>query len=845
MIEKLFVQILNMSLTGSVVILCVLLARLLLRKAPSIFSYCLWAVVLFRLLCPVSFSSGFSLFGVVGNTNVVQGRMEYISNQPAAMGTDTEDGDTWQNGEKYAGANVGQADNFGTDVIEPSVQEQPAAEKQPATEVKRGMSFWKAAGLVWVLGIAGMVLYSVISLLELKRKLKTAVHAEDNIYQTPLFTPFVIGIFKPCIYLPATLKAEEKDYILLHEQVHIKRGDHIIKIVAFLVLCLHWFNPLVWAAFFLSGKDMEMSCDEAVLRKIGNTVKKEYSASLLSLATGRRIINGVPLAFGEGDTGSRIKNVLRYKKPAAFVLIIALVLCVAVGISLSANPKGGKAAETPTGDEQQMGQTGEQIFYGVVTDLDLEGQTRRVLSIPNVGYVEIPAAEQQTTLAIGDLVKVTLEAEEDLRMQIALQSVTPAKFPVDAKRIEVMGKDFRLQPVEEGWRLTLPCDAVPEMGRVAAGDTLHITEEADGQTQVLDKELLSVLREEDGAKLFTVQLSSEEAERVFKGFGTTVIFSVEKKQEEDIGVVSEDGVISEGSFYVNLRNILKETREADVYNIPDLEVDEKAGKLVFSSDCVFKVNFAIDKIEMEETDFATFADIINDGHAHLATPSLNQPCLLTFRNGVVVEAELSSAYLAYGVSYNTFGPEFWWYDDLVEIAGKDVLTEFYTLQNTIEADIAPGKGMETVEVYTGNIGDGDSGIVFYKDSQGRLLMSDGGHVSRAGWNNIYLGENEEGSYLLNVNIEDRWDYGSYSYYAYRLDGMGGTVPIAGSVFEWGDYYQYDDALFKQWADGLEYYLSHSRLIFSSQEGEIRTEDDGAYKYNYDTLCPAGREDEIG
>jgi beta-lactamase regulating signal transducer with metallopeptidase domain len=153
------------------------------------------------------------------------------------------------------------------------------------------------------MGMAVLLIYSIISLVKLQKRLRHAAHEKDNIYIAEhLDTPFVMGFMRPKIYLPASLSEGEKRCILLHERMHIRRFDHVIKIVSFFVLCLHWFNPLVWIAFLISGKDMEMSCDEAVIKELGGDVKKEYSSSLLALATGRRIIGGSPLAFGEGDT---------------------------------------------------------------------------------------------------------------------------------------------------------------------------------------------------------------------------------------------------------------------------------------------------------------------------------------------------------------------------------------------------------------------------------------------------------------------------------------------------------------------------------------------------------------
>lgn len=188
--------------------------------------------------------------------------------------------------------------------------------------------------------------YSIVSSMSvlvskvLKRHLKNPQLVTQNIYEVEnLKTPFVIGFIKPKIYLPVNLGIEERSYILLHEQTHINRKDHIIKIFAFIILSIHWFNPLVWIAFKLNSTDMELSCDERVLKKMSNDLKKPYATSLLSLAVGRNILNGSPIAFGEGNLKERIKNVLNYKKPKFRILIISIVIVTVVGIGLIANPK--------------------------------------------------------------------------------------------------------------------------------------------------------------------------------------------------------------------------------------------------------------------------------------------------------------------------------------------------------------------------------------------------------------------------------------------------------------------------------------------------------------------------
>lgn len=314
MLEKIFLQILNMSFTASFVIILVLIARLFLKKSPKVLSYALWGVVLFRLICPFSFESMFSLLPVKSN--------------PIPLDIVYEAIPTIDTGIPVINHTVNQSLSAAT----------PAASINP-------LQIWTFIGsTVWLLGIAILLIYSIISLMKLQKYLKNAVHEKDNIYLAEhLDTPFVMGFIRPKIYLPTSLTEEEKRYILLHEQMHIKRFDHVIKLVSFFALCLHWFNPLVWIAFLISGKDMEMSCDEAVVKRLGIDVKKEYSSSLLTLATGRRIIGGSPLAFGEGDTKGRIKNVLNYKKPTLWFVFVALLAVVVLTIGFLSNPKTDKS----------------------------------------------------------------------------------------------------------------------------------------------------------------------------------------------------------------------------------------------------------------------------------------------------------------------------------------------------------------------------------------------------------------------------------------------------------------------------------------------------------------------
>ena len=334
--HRLFPIVCNMSLTASVVILAVLAVRLLLRRAPKVFAYALWAVVLFRLLCPVSVTSAVSLMGALGapaqERTQRTSAVEYVPADIMIRGTAPA---VTQLPQPPLPAETGGA-----------VSDAPA---DTAPAAVPAMSFNEPVFILTLIWLAGMVLllaYSLVSLLRLRRRLVGAVQLEDNIYLADhIPSPFVMGLFRPKIYLPSILTETERGYILRHEQYHLRRRDHLVKFLSFLALCIHWFNPLVWAAFILSGKDMEMSCDEAVVRELGEDIRADYSASLLSLATGRRIVAGMPLAFGEGDTGSRIRNLLNWKRPRPWVMAVCAVVCVGLIALCAANPGGTDAAD--------------------------------------------------------------------------------------------------------------------------------------------------------------------------------------------------------------------------------------------------------------------------------------------------------------------------------------------------------------------------------------------------------------------------------------------------------------------------------------------------------------------
>lgn len=228
-----------------------------------------------------------------------------------------------------------------------------------------------------------MLFYSIVSMIKIRQKVSVSVRVRDNIYITEgHISPFVMGVFRPRIYLPDCLSEKEQEYIIFHERCHIRRLDPVIRVLAFFALSIHWFNPLVWVAFIISGKDMEMSCDEAVIRKMGENIRADYAQSLLALATGHRVVRGIPLAFGEGDTKSRVQNLAKSKKTRRWILFMIILMVVVLILCLISNPKkskGNKAQgiQTATEEPGESGKTNDTYKKLTVSMADIPYSLRK------------------------------------------------------------------------------------------------------------------------------------------------------------------------------------------------------------------------------------------------------------------------------------------------------------------------------------------------------------------------------------------------------------------------------------------------------------------------------------
>ena len=326
----LFMTVLDMSLKASFVILSVYLARwfLCLGNPPRKWCYMLWGIVLIRLLCPAAITSAVSsLPNEFAHSFAAEWGDDYIGETHMYFDV-TDEFDT----AVHHGSRPITTDEGGQYVVTGS-----SATEQPKT-VKSAI--FPILAQIWVIGIAAMLLWNGITLLKLHRRLQEAVPLDRQVYLSDqIDTAFVLGWFSPKIYLPANLTAQEQAHILRHERCHIYRNDHRIKLVAFLALCIHWFNPLVWLAFVLAMRDMELSCDEAATAELDDADKADYAQTLLSLTTGHKQFHAAPVAFGEGDTAERVRHVFRYRDPGRTVTIIVMIVFAVSAVKLLTDPK--------------------------------------------------------------------------------------------------------------------------------------------------------------------------------------------------------------------------------------------------------------------------------------------------------------------------------------------------------------------------------------------------------------------------------------------------------------------------------------------------------------------------
>ena len=335
--NELFLKIINMSISASWLVLAVLILRFVLKKAPKWINVLLWGIVAIRLICPFSFESTLSL---IPSAETI----------PLNIGMDTT---------PTINSGISAINNAVNPIISQSNTPMAGASVN-LLQITIGIYEY-----IWIFGMIALALYTAISYWRLCRKVDTAVRYKDNIFQSEnVSSPFVFGIIKPRIYLPFKMNGQDLEHVVAHEHAHIRRKDHWWKPFGFLLLTIHWFNPLMWMAYVLLCRDIELACDEKVIKELGNEQRGDYTQALVACSINRRMIAACPLAFGEVSVKERVKSVMNYKKPAFWVIIISVIVCVGVAVCFLTNPKQDSYTlriVVPAGSQEKFVYTDEEV----------------------------------------------------------------------------------------------------------------------------------------------------------------------------------------------------------------------------------------------------------------------------------------------------------------------------------------------------------------------------------------------------------------------------------------------------------------------------------------------------
>lgn len=400
--NELFLKTINMSISASWLILAVLILRLVLKKAPKWVNVLLWGIVAVRLICPFSIESALSL---VPSAETIPMNIEMDTTPAIDSG-------------------INAINSVINPVISGSFTPHPAASANP-------LQIWiPLASVLWIAGMAVMLLYTAISCCRLRRKVDTAVLYKGNIFQSEnVSSPFVLGIIKPRIYLPFKLDGQDLEHVVAHEQAHIRRKDHWWKPLGFLLLTIHWFNPLMWLAYVLLCRDIELACDEKVIKELGNEQRADYTQALVACSVSRRMIAACPLAFGEVGIKERVKSVMNYKKPAFWVTVLSVIACVVVAVCFLTNPMRDSFSlriVVPAGSQEEVVYADEEISplgnHIIITSGDGLGDTE--VSLKTVQVKTEAAYDEPAYLTPGMPVKMKAEKGGWFKIGVNMQNNT-------------------------------------------------------------------------------------------------------------------------------------------------------------------------------------------------------------------------------------------------------------------------------------------------------------------------------------------------------------------------------------------------------------------------------------
>ena len=423
-----FTSVLNLSISASWLILAVLPARLVLRKAPKALHCALWGLVALRLLCPVSIESSLSL----------QPTREVIPRDYLLM----EPSDT------------GFSQGTTLDIVTNPVYDTPVSIEIEPT-VDRVQHLDVIASLLWLTGMGVMAIYAAYSYLSLRLRLRVAAWVEKGVYECDsVDSPFILGLLRPRIYLPSGLEEQTKRHVLAHERAHLSRLDHLWKPLGFFLLSVHWFNPLMWLSYWLLCRDIELACDEKVVKKLDRQAVVEYSNALIRCAVPHRTIALCPLAFGEGNVKGRIRSILSYKKPGFWVILTAVILSIVLAVGFLTDPA---VEEVPVNTRPHTGQPIDAVLNeeGFTVTETLEQELEFMFYIhwlpeecftpAGYGFAEGELTLYESDTTFLDLVQVIPEGEQ-LRFDVRFRYNVPESGTVLLPcHINIKGVDFRMR----------------------------------------------------------------------------------------------------------------------------------------------------------------------------------------------------------------------------------------------------------------------------------------------------------------------------------------------------------------------------------------------------------------
>ena len=752
-----FTGVLEMSIIASVSIIILLLLRPVLKKFPRIFVYLLWGIVLLRLLCPVSFQSPISilklsnapfvtvLFSAPEAETVNEETFEYVILDEVVNLPEEKITQTAVNGEKA----------------------QNSRDYLPVEVTKTPVWNWLLP-MIWIIGIGAMMGYGVGSYISLKRELIGAVEEKDGIYSCDYIkTAFVLGFLFPRIYIPSDMEEFKKEFVILHEQVHVRRKDSFFRLLAYIALAVHWFNPLVWMAFYLSGVDMEVSCDEAVMGKTKKDIRKEYAAALLEIATGKHILFAGFPAFGENQTKARIHAVVNYKKKSVVVLIVGFIIVAVLIMVLASDPKWNKESSSvsTTNTNKEVEEAKKEAY----TMTKIAMWTNAFCNRDGDTIIAMSTPENQKILEEGML----LSGEEG-SSSFGWSSPWP-----------MFEKDIWLKNLEEN-----------------QATILYYARTSDPHVTVW-------------AEYLGFQMSEDfEAEDNFRVTSSEILFLDNIDDVVEFVLAYGEGINNTPMDYLTnglgkvLNQNAKDNRYKDGYK--ELFSPETAAIALLNLNSE-KVTVDVSEGRMEEEVVIALMFEDSEHSTVLQGIKMIQPF---GTDGIWIPQNYEdSVFMEDGVNYSS-AYEYWKRE-----LGENFLEEFYKKIYTIESDISRDGIDETIEVYTGDGGDGDSGFVCVKDIHGNLLFNEYAHIARAGWNTVFLSEDD---FLINVHMDERDTYGEYSYEVYRVVGENKIQILAKDSLSFNfEREAVNSQEVMKFFDTLYLYLERSQLLLTTQEGELR------------------------